>query len=94
MFHCVITIFLVHSYAALDDVAEPVDKLYQKLQELQVEFNETLAKVVETIKRNRPASRPTILTNQGRTNKTDMVSSLQNRMDKVGKLLHTVADCK
>ena len=89
---CFITILLSQSPTAADDVAEPVSKLSRKLQEFQSEFKGTLETVIDTIKRNHPAATPAILEIEGHTNST--TSTLQTSIDKVGKLLHTVADRK
>ena len=86
---------LVYTYAAGGNgVADPVRDLSQKLQDFQLEFNENMANVLDTIKRNRKASKTITLENIGSTNATKTLLSLQTKIDKVGKLLYTVADCK
>ena len=86
---CLTTVYLLGSFSLADDPDETVRALLGNLEKFRPTINSSLDKVVETMRKNRQAARAANLALE-----TGQVASLQAKIDKVGKLLGIVADCK
>lgn len=88
---CLATVSLVGSFAFADNPGDDdtVRQLLGSLEKFEPTINGSLEMVVETMRKNRQAARAANL-----ALKTGQAALLQAKIDKVGKLLGIVADCK